>query len=204
MGLTLQTEPQIYPVSLSEAKEQLRVDYSDEDGRLGGMIAAATAWAQEWTGRTFMAATWVHTRAGFADWMELPRGPVSAVTSVTYIDSVLYLSDPGGTTVRTSSGYYKVLTLDAAEYYTSLDGPIGAVGLNIDGSWPSTLSRADAVRVAFTSGYSTQAEVPAPVREAILLLVTYLFENRGAQSAEMPVAVRALLQPYKIYHGAQA
>lgn len=200
MGLTVTTPPNQHPVTLDEAKTHLRIDHSDEDTLLDSLIAAATVWAEESIGRTFMARTWLQTRQRFGNWMELPRGPVSAVSSIQYIDSVLYLANPGGTTVQSPDGYYKVLTMSASEYYTALDGPIGAVGLNLDGEWPSIASRTDAVRITFTTGYSAVGDVPVPIRQAILVLVQYLYEHRGSAQGDIPLAAKALLQPYKIFH----
>lgn len=199
MGLTLTTAPSYYPVNLDEAKAHLRVDHADEDTLIEALIAAATEMAEDYTGRSFLERTWTHTRERFENWMELPRGPVTSVTGITYIDSVLYLSDPGGTTVQSPDGYYRVLTLDATEYVTHLDGPIGAIALNIDGEWPSLAHRADAVRIVFKSGYSALSRIPERAKVGIKLLLTHLYEHRGAQDAPLPRAAQAVLQPLKIY-----
>jgi uncharacterized phiE125 gp8 family phage protein len=70
--------------------------------------------------------------------------------------------------------------------------------------WPATADRPDAVRVTMTAGYGGPADVPAPLRAAILLMTGDLYRFResvavGAAVAELPVStsVGALIAPYR-------
>ena len=72
-------------------------------------------------------------------------------------------------------------------------------------SWPTNLqSRPDAVGVEFVAGYGdAPADVPAPIRQAMRLLIGAWYENRestaiGVSVAELPASVNvgALIAPY--------
>ena len=112
---------------------------------------------------------------------------VSAV-SIAYVD-------PDGATQ----------TLDAALYHLVHDAMGGRVDLAHGAAWPATAIRPDAVRVTVTAGYgTTAADVPHPIKAAILLMVADLYRNRetvtiGVSSAAIPMSmtVDALLAPYR-------
>ena len=59
------------------------------------------------------------------------------------------------------------------------------------------------VEITFTAGYGgTAAAVPAAIRQAMLLLIGQWYDNReavtvGAAGSPMPMAVDALLAPYR-------
>ena len=76
--------------------------------------------------------------------------------------------------------------------------------LVLNGAPPSAAPRAlNAYEVAFTAGYGDEPEdVPAPIRQALLLLVAHWFERRepvvlGAAPQEVPATVAGLLLPYR-------
>ncbi|AYO83661.1 head-tail connector protein [Methylobacterium brachiatum] len=58
--------------------------------------------------------------------------------------------------------------------------------------------------VRWRAGYEA-GKVPAPVRHAVLLMVSHLFNNRdavsttAAQPAQLPLGVEALLSPYRVW-----
>lgn len=65
---------------------------------------------------------------------------------------------------------------------------------------PSTVcaSASDISEVEFTAGYGeTPADVPAPLRQAMLLLVLQGYEARGREPGHLPLMVDALTLPYK-------
>lgn len=53
--------------------------------------------------------------------------------------------------------------------------------------------------ITFTAGYGAPADVPAAIRQALLLLVTQWYEHRQgtATGTALPFAVEALLAPYR-------
>lgn len=66
---------------------------------------------------------------------------------------------------------------------------------------PSTLcvSANDHVEIGFTAGYgSDPSDVPAPLRQAMLLLVSRAYEHRDDAPPGMPLMVDALTMPYRV------
>ena len=63
---------------------------------------------------------------------------------------------------------------------------------------PRNLRAANGIAVAFTAGYGDAGDVPAPVAQAILQIVSALYDHRGNDAAPTPDAALALLAPYRI------
>jgi uncharacterized phiE125 gp8 family phage protein len=64
---------------------------------------------------------------------------------------------------------------------------------------PIALRAMNAIAVEFTVGYGDAAsDVPAPIVEAILEIIAFLYENRGEAPAELPLDALALLAPYRV------
>jgi uncharacterized phiE125 gp8 family phage protein len=87
--------------------------------------------------------------------------------------------------------------LDPAVYDVARSGLITRPGH----SWPRLRGDAEGVRVLYQAG---ETDVPAQVRQAVLLLVGQWFRNRmsvvvGTISSELPFGVEALLQPLRKY-----
>jgi uncharacterized phiE125 gp8 family phage protein len=71
-------------------------------------------------------------------------------------------------------------------------------------SFPLPGKAAGGIEIAFTAGYGAAAsDVPAPIRQALLLLVAHWYEHRdpieiGTDATIIPAAVSELLQPYRV------
>jgi len=190
MALTLVTGPAVEPVTRNEAKAHLRVDISDDDTLIDGLITAARVHVEQHLKRALVTQTWDLVLDGFPGReARLPLPPLASVTSVTYTD------DEGG------AG-----SVDAGEYVVDTDREPGRVVLKSGGTWPAvTLREAAGVRVRFVAGYGNAAAVPGPIKQAILLLVGTLYENRedtlvaqGVTVMRLPFGVQALLMPYRV------
>ena len=184
MGYTLVTPPASYPVTLTEAKANCRVDGTDEDTFLNGLIAAATAHVESRTGRSIVERVFDVTYDAFADEMVIPVGAVLSVDEVAYLDTA------DATQTLAESVYQVDLT---TEPHRILRAP--------DASWPATSDLKNAVTVTVTVGYDT---VPAELKQAILLLIGAWYRNReatalGKTPAELPNAVNALLANHRYY-----
>lgn len=176
--------PANMPVSLAEAKAHLRVDHDDQDDLISAQIRAATAWLDGWSGilgRALITQTWRQDFAGFADRLTLPVSPVIAIVSVSYCDV--------GNVVQTlDAGVYDLFTDTRGAYLTLRPGQ----------SWPATFRRADAVSITFTAGYGAAADVPEPIRQAILLILQRLFDGADTEiDAAIDRTVHALIAPYR-------
>ena len=91
----------------------------------------------------------------------------------------------------------------ASSVYRLLPTTIGA-SLFLKGgqSWPSTYAREDALRVTMVCGYGAASAVPQAIKQAALLMIGHWYANRetvaiGVSVAELPMAVHALLSPYR-------
>ena len=192
MALKLITAPATEPVSTSEAKSHLRVDTTADDTLIGTLITAARQHVENHLRRALITQTWELVMDAFpaGDVIRLPRPPLVSVTSIKYTD------------VAGSES-----TFSSAAYVVDTDSTKGRVVLKSGESWPSdTLAAANGVRVRYVAGYGSAAAVPNPIRQAILLLIGTLYENResvlvaqGVTVAQLPFGVEALLMPYRIF-----
>lgn len=184
MGFVSVIEPPDPIVTWTEAKAHLRLDSDDEQTFVEGLIAAATAWIDGpagWLGRALGEQTIEEKLDAFCSSIILSISPVLEITEVAYID------EDG----------------DEQEVEDTVYGVLGReVFLRTDQSWPSPISgEPGAAIIRYTAGYE---EVPAAIKHAILLMVGNWFANReavitGTISSELPLAVEALLQPYRIW-----
>lgn len=195
MGLSLVSAPTFGPLSLAEAKAQLRMeDDASQDTLINGLCRAALELVQNETHRALPTQTWDLVRPAFpCGVLELPLPPVQSITSISYID-------PTGAT-QTFTDY--VADLPAGPKA----GP-GRIAPSYGYSWPATRDQINAVRVRFVAGYGKAIDVPAPLMEAQRLLVTYWFDNRLPAGAQLPVELRAaldqLIWPYKAFVSPEA
>lgn len=172
-------------VSLDEAKAHLRVDHSDEDMLIEGMVAAATAHLDGPDGvlnRALAAQVLEATIEGFpCEPLSLRCEPITSVNDVTYVDV-------DGVTRELDPDVYE-LTAD------------GRLRLEHGQDWPATRSAADPVRILYTAGYPV---LPPALRAAILLMTADLYANResvvvGSVSFEIKssLTVERLITPYR-------
>lgn len=149
-------------VDVAAARRQCRVDHHDEDSVLSGYIDAATETVERDSHCWLRAATvrLQLDRFPCSGVIELPRGPVNAVSSITYVDT-------NGSTQTWSS----------SEYIADTESKPGRIAPAHGYSWPSAREQFGSVRVLHTVGYSTPPEAAV---QAILLLVGHWYDNREA------------------------
>ena len=192
MALKPITAPATEPVTSTEAKSHLRVDTTADDTLIGTLITAARQHVEAHLRRALITQTWELVTDAFpvGDVLRLPLPPLVSVTSIKY-------TDEDGAESTLSSGLYVVDT----------DSTKGRVVLKNGETWPSvTLAAANGVRVRYVAGYGEASAVPRPIRQAILLLIGTMYENResvlvaqGVTVAQLPFGVDALLMPYRIF-----
>jgi uncharacterized phiE125 gp8 family phage protein len=222
MRLIQVTPPAVQPVTLAEARLRLRVDtwgspplHVDDDD-ITAMILAATQYLDGPSGilgRALIDQTWDLKLDGFPYWggavfdehrvqygyceaaIDVPLPPLIAVTSITYVDV-----DEATQTLASSA--YQVL---------GLGGTARAQIVPVYGTtWPVAHPMRESVTVRFRCGYEgsgspvdAAANVPAPIKTAILLLAGHFYQNReavvtGAVSAALELGVKALVAPYRL------
>jgi len=178
-------EPTLEVITIDEVKDQLKIEDSEEDSLLLQYLAAATAHAEDYAGiyiRTRPIKFW------FDDFpsvdLKLYASPITAITKVEYYDVANVLTE------------YTLGDVDFDKFTGKIRPVFGK-------SWPSVYERYNAVGVEATSGF-TQATLPVPIKQAILMLTGHYFEHREATtirssetSKELEFAFKALLDPYR-------
>lgn len=155
MALKLITGPTIEPVGVEDVKRQARIVFDTEDHLLQNMyIPAARQSCENWCHRGFITQTWrktLDTFPGTSGVIYLDRGPVIAVTTITY------LSTAGVST-----------TLDSSNYRVSTDDEPCRIVPAYGYTWPTSRGDIANVAITFTVGYGSNATyVPKPIKQAI-------------------------------------
>ena len=200
-SLTLVTPPAAEPVTVAEARAWLRLDTADDDATLSSLITAARQAAEEYLRRSLVTQTWRLTLDGSSargEWypgvydlpvnyfdgdlprsLDLPRGPVQAVASVT------------------TYGTDNVGTVFAPVGYRLADARLL---LNPNSYWPGSLRPQGGTEVVYAAGYGDAAAVPRPIRQGILIHVASLFEERGMcdDAHGLPPGCASLYSPYRV------
>lgn len=200
--LSLVTAPPAEPVDLASFKAHVQVDHDDDDAEAAIYLAAARAnidGPDGWLGRALVQQTWDMTLDGFplypaAPRIQIPLAPLISVDSITYRDTA-------GDAQTLPTSVYQVVPNSMLR---------GFVALEPNQSWPGTDDRHDSVTVRFTAGYAPSgdsppdyaANIPAPIKAAILLMAADMYRNReqritGMSVSELPTVER-LLAPYRV------
>lgn len=157
------TDPAAEPVSLDEAKTQLRVDGDDENTLIEHLIRVAREKTEQETGRVAITRT---IKAYWDKWppgrvLCLPYYPAATITSVEYID------EDGATQTWSSSNYTADLVGMQPRIVPKPDIDVPDLG-----NYPN------AITVTYTAGVGTRTAVPATFRHKMLVELTMLYERR--------------------------
>lgn len=191
MPIAVNTGPTAEPVTLAEAKTHLnlRQTFTTHDDMIQRIIQAAREWCEQYSGRVFAQRTVTeYWDCWPACYIELQKTPVLAVSGVQYYDD-----STGALTTFAASAYYEDLVSEPARLV-----------YNDDISLPSLDDRPNVVQATYVTGYAAISNVPAAIKQAILLLVGFYYENRE----DMPTnetsnprirSAQSLLNPYKVF-----
>lgn len=183
------------PITLAEAKAHLRVDHDEEDTLISALITAARETLDGRNGiigRALVSQTYELTfhyddMPSGSTRVWLPMGSASSLTSVEYYDQTNSLVSLTSTVLDTYD-----FVADTWWAYVQPKGDL---------VWPDVYDRADAMTITYVAGFGDAAAVPQPIKQAMLLLIGHLYENREAVTptamSEVPLAVRALITPYR-------
>lgn len=188
-GTIVTVKPDGHPLSVLEAKRQLRIEPDDveQDEHIADLCAAAHRKIERELGYPILRQTRETHLTGF------PCGPIwlggganPEVVSIKYRDTAGVLH-----------------TLDAASY--NLDGVsrIAQVFPAPSVSWPSTTRMPGAVIVEWQAGWESPPDVDEDLIHAMKLLVGHWDQNRedlvvGTISTEVRLALEDLLAPLRV------
>jgi uncharacterized phiE125 gp8 family phage protein len=195
MALVPISPPAVEPVALADLKHHLRIDDTAEDASLASFITTSRLQIEAALSLALVTQSW---NWRFDRWpnrcgVELPISPVRSITQVSLHDR------SGAAAVMPPGGYI-------------LDGQtIPARIIVADGRWTQPTAPALGVGVQFVAGFGpAAADVPAPIRQAVLLLAAHWYGRRdpggcggapaaaaGSPASPIPQVVDDLLQPYR-------
>jgi uncharacterized phiE125 gp8 family phage protein len=177
------TQPTEEPITLQEAKDQLRIDFTTDDTLIAGLIATARRRCEVFCNRRFVTTTLDYTIDAWPNKaISLPGGTLQSITSITYTDSA------NSSTV-----------LDSANYFSATKREPGAAVLAYGYSWPSaTLKPAEAIVTRYITGYGAATDVPDDIKHGLLLYVTHLYKHRGDMNEPIPMGIAVLLWPHRV------
>ena len=187
--LRLSSAPTLTPVSVAEAKIHLRIDssFTDDDTYIGTLIDVATLAAENYTNLALMEQTFVLDIDSFPDYFNLLKGTLRTLT----VNSITYKDENNASQTLAASNYVADGSIKPARVYYTPDATI-----------PSTFEIPNAVNVSFTLGFTAASQVPAPIKQAILLMIGTYYETRQTVSdrtyKEIPQSAEYLLMPYRI------
>jgi uncharacterized phiE125 gp8 family phage protein len=168
------------PVTLAEAKAQCRmVEDNSEDTFLTSLLAPSRAYVERYTGYFYDSGNRTATFTRWGDFLEIPRRPVTSITSVTYTN------EDGNN--ATYTGFLTTIGNYSTRIYPAIDDDFPALA---DGGL---------ITVVYVAGaLGSTSEEYLIGKRAMLLLIGHWFENReaaalGVTSTEVDFAVRSLL-----------
>ena len=176
-------EPIVEPVTLAEMRSYLRLDPDDggaEDALVGTLIASARATVEAASRRILVPGRYriMLTAWPAEGWVPLPLSPLVSLAQAGTVDGA------------------GAVTLLAPGLVRLGDDPIEAPGLVVSPSAPSLSGRAALIEVVAGHG-GVGPSPPAPLVEAIRLLVAHGFEQRGDTPDALPPTVAALIAPWR-------
>lgn len=210
--------PAVEPIALDQAKRHLRVDFPDDDDLILALISTAREMCEEKMQRAIFNQTYELSldQFNYGDWrstipterrnplrfsalwesmgLRLPMPRLVSVTSITFFD---YTGNPQ--------------MLDPATYSVDTASQPARIVPSSNLTWPTTdYYVPGSVKVTYIAGsYGDGVTIntcPSSIKSAMLLLIGHLYTNREAVSDKnltaVPIAVEALLGPYKFYGSA--
>jgi uncharacterized phiE125 gp8 family phage protein len=187
MGLVLTSAPALEPVTVDEAKAHLRVVGAAEDTLIASLILTSRLHVETALGLALITQGWRLTLDKWPEGrdVELPLRPLQGVEEVRVVGV------DGDATIVAASKYLVDVASSAPRLIRRTALPVpdqAAAGIEID----------------FVGGFGDAVDdVPAPIRQALLLLVAHWYEHRdpieiGSADIAIPAAVSQLLQPYRM------
>lgn len=185
-------------LSLASVKAHLRVTDGNDDALITALIDAALDWLEDYVGCSITSRAWQVDAESFRVIEQFPRFPVTAITSLAYLD-----------TTNT------MVTMDPTEYRLTATGIYPAPGTYWpdtpptywNGLWPDPVENSllmpgavapgCSIRCIVTAGYASD-EIPQRLIAAALRLIGTMYQDRETimtpvAAVEMPFGVRMLV-----------
>lgn len=200
MNQILIAPPQAEPVGLAEAKAWLRLDTGVEDEAISTLLVAARQAVESAVRRALVTQGWRVTLdawpfagAGALDALVVARmgGRMRVDLQIAPLQSVsaIRVSDAGGQPQLLPASLWRLVGApDRARIVFAAPPPNPGV-------------TSEGIAIDLVAGYGAAGDVPAPLRQAILMLAADWYEHRGddeaRDAAPLPRRIAALLAPYR-------
>lgn len=163
-------------VSLSEAKEHLRILHTHEDFYISALLGVITTSIENELDRDLVDTEYklsIFSKVAVGEQIHFPNPPVYSVTKVEVFNESTLIE--AGVTYTNSDEYFTFTALP--ETYTSIN-------------------------ITYKKGFENAADVPTPLKQAALLMLSDLYLFRGSLVIGKSVVVlertiQRLIQPYK-------
>lgn len=149
------------------------------------LIAAARRHCESFQGRAYVTQSWdLYLNVFPCGCIRVPLPPLQEITWIKY---------------RDSSGI--IQTLDPSGYVADPFSEPGFICRAYGKSWPATYQESNVIQIRFVAGYGAAADVPAEIKQAILLKVADLYDHRGGDEGmdkNIQEAIESLLWPDRV------
>ncbi|MDE2337572.1 MAG: head-tail connector protein [Alphaproteobacteria bacterium] len=201
--------PAVEPLTLSEVKTFLRVDQSNDDNFITGLITAARMFCEAETGRALIERNYSlfldrwpdEERYSAFDYRDAerriptplviaPRGiglPYPPLVSVAQVN--VYAADNS------------VAVFDASNYFVDTAGAPGRLVLTLGAVPPLPWRIANGIEIQYTAGYGlAETDVPQLLRQGMMQIIAHLYEHRGdsPDQALLASGAAAIFKPYRL------
>ena len=180
---TTSTPPEV--ISLAKMRKQLQLedDFTEDDTLISDFIEAAINQAENYINSEITQKTFTVTGKSFEDVLAFKKQKIQAVTSITY-------KDEAGDSQTVTDTNYSLQTVDKFE---------NSIVFNENFELPKVKEYDPAaVTLNVTVGYAAN-KVPKAIKQAIILLVAFMYEHRVDSVKEKSTAAETLLQAYRRY-----
>lgn len=171
----LVTAPASEPLTNAEIKLHLTESSSTNDDLITRLAKAVRKNLEIELRMAFISQVWDLYLDTIPDIIYLEKSPVTEISSFKYYDS-----DNSQQTLATTV------------YDTDIISTPARVTLAYSQQWPTIRNRTNAVVIRFTAGYADANSVPEDIKQMMLLLISYYYDNRGEEMKQD--RIRALLK----------
>lgn len=184
------TPPSSEPVTLTEVKNWIKVDYSTDDSLINALIQSTREAVELHLGR-ILFTTVIEEAFDFFPAYHARNNPLAAITlgwgDVQSIDSITYKASEGSEVTLSSDSYI----------FDSYSQP-GCITPVYAETWPTALYQTNAVKVRYTAGQDDVANISAAIKTAILKTVADAYDRRQDSVRTLPTQAEWLLNKYRI------
>ncbi|MGB0443323.1 MAG: head-tail connector protein [Flavobacteriaceae bacterium] len=193
MAYKVTIHPTIEPITLTEAKNHLKMDeITVDDDLITALIKAAREDVEASLNRKLVDTRIVEYYSGwgkdvkYGECLRLSLSPILEVMQIDYTDK------DGNNQSLATDQYQNSLVVEPHYIYSG-----------VGKTFPTLQAgAANPVRVTYRAGYGTAAsDVPSVIKQAILLQIGYLYDNRDDKARTFGTASERLLKKlrYKFY-----